>query len=116
MGLKRRVILPFPRAIFREKSVTDRPGDWGGIYDRVLAEVENAGDLIELTGLPKSLEYAAANLRIIDDAQALGRQSAAAVSVAIVWDGQPRGAKDTTKELADEAKRRGLPVIEVSTL
>jgi hypothetical protein len=47
-GLPRRIVLPFDRKTFRTTSVTDRPGDWGRLYDALLAEAAAAGDLIEL--------------------------------------------------------------------
>src|SRR5688500_11638506 len=36
LGIRRLVILPFERDRFRETSVTDRPGDWGQAYERLL--------------------------------------------------------------------------------
>lgn len=48
MGIRRRVLLPFARALFRETSVADRPGDWGERYDRVLNEVRTAARLSHL--------------------------------------------------------------------
>ena len=53
LGLRRRVILPFERRRFRETSVTDRPGEWGPLYDQVLDAVEAAGKLAGLTGKPR---------------------------------------------------------------
>src|SRR5690349_3650476 len=34
--MRRRVVLPFSRDVFRRTSVVDRPGDWGDRYDRAL--------------------------------------------------------------------------------
>src|ERR1700683_4963453 len=68
LGLRRRVILPFERRRFRETSVTDRPGDWGPLYDRVLDEVEAAGDLVILQKGADDEAYAAANHAILDEA------------------------------------------------
>src|SRR5512132_2440642 len=36
-GMRRRMVLPFGRDEFRTSSVIDRPGDWGPVYDRLLA-------------------------------------------------------------------------------
>src|SRR5262245_15369924 len=38
--MRRRIVLPFDRARFRATSVIDRPGDWGRLYDRILAELD----------------------------------------------------------------------------
>jgi hypothetical protein len=43
LGLRRRVILPLERERFRDTSVTDRPGEWGPLYDQVLDESESGG-------------------------------------------------------------------------
>ena len=48
LGARRRIVLPFPVDKFREKSVTDRPGDWGALYDRLVRDAAQAGDLIVL--------------------------------------------------------------------
>jgi len=45
LGVRRIIVLPFKREKFRETSVTDRPGEWGSLYDRILDEVQKAGDL-----------------------------------------------------------------------
>src|SRR5579864_5088458 len=49
LGLRRRIILPFPPDRFRQTSVVDRPGDWGLMFDRLVAAAESAGDLIVLS-------------------------------------------------------------------
>ena len=48
LGLRRRIVLPFTRARFRETSVVDRPGDWGERFDAILDAVEASGDLVVL--------------------------------------------------------------------
>src|SRR5689334_9119389 len=50
LGLRRRIVLPFPPERFRKTSVTDRPGDWGPVFDRLVAAAEAAGDLVILHG------------------------------------------------------------------
>jgi hypothetical protein len=49
-GMRRRVVLPFSRDKFRTTSVTDRPGNWGPVYDRVLADLDPTGDVVTLEG------------------------------------------------------------------
>jgi len=106
LGLRRRVVLPFAKARFRETSVVDRPGDWGEVYDRVIADVEARGDLIELP--PRAGDendgYRAANEAIIREAETIagpGERIAA-----IVWEGSSRSRSDATEDfrvLAEEA-------------
>src|SRR4051812_3874212 len=50
LGIRRRIVLPFPPERFRETSVTDRPGNWGPVFDRIVAVAAEAGDLVVLTG------------------------------------------------------------------
>ncbi len=87
LGLRRRVVLPFAVEKFRESSVVDRPGDWGPVYDQVIAEVKAANDLVILKGLPEDEAYAAANLGILDEAGKLGDT----VTAALIWNGNRAG-------------------------
>jgi hypothetical protein len=117
LGLRRRVILPFARERFLTSSVTDRPGDWGGLYNELLDAVAAAGDLVVLSGAAdESAAYAAVNRGILDDAEALARASALPLTAVLVWDGSSRGAGDLTEAFGAEARRRGVRVLEVRTV
>lgn len=119
LGLRRRVILPFAPDRFRETSVIDRPGDWGAAYDRVIAAVGGTNDLAVLESASEGDDaYARTNFAILNHAQALAAEAAARSNVfaVIVWDGASRGPDDLTAQFADEARRRGLKVLELSTL
>src|SRR5580692_2460109 len=74
LGLRRRVVLPFDREKFRTTSVTDRQGDWGPLYDKLLNEVENSGDLLVIHGDSEDNAYAEANHAIVDQALSLGQE------------------------------------------
>jgi hypothetical protein len=119
LGLRRRIVLPFPREEFRSGSVTDRPGDWGPLYDQIVNAVQARGDLVVLdaTGDPDAA-YELATTAILDQAQQLaqamgeGRQQVTAVAV---WDLVPRGAGDLTVAFADQARQHGMPVVDIST-
>lgn len=129
MGLRRRIILPFPREEFRAASVTDRPGEWGPLYDRICDEVEAAGDLVVLN-LPSDLEhadesYAVASDRLIEEAlQLAGEQGGQGnkqrlgngVMAVVVWDQVARGPDDLTVAFAKEAVAHKMPVVSISTL
>jgi hypothetical protein len=116
LRLKRRAVLPFPVARFRETSVVDRPGEWGSQFDGVVRELRQAGDLVILdAGRQPPDPYLAANSGILDEAQTLARETRDEVLAFLVWDGQSRGDDDVTAAFGDEARRRGLRVVEVST-
>ena len=115
--LRRCVVLPFNRELFRATSVTDRGGDWGERYDRIIAEVAAAGDLIEGTLDPNdSATWFAGNLDILKHAQTLADETRSYLAVLIVWEGYSRGADDVSGHLKAEAEARGLGVAEVLTL
>lgn len=124
LGLRRRVILPWAPEKFRAASVTDRPGDWGRLFDRIIADVRRTGDLILIAEEQgDDAAFLSTNRAILDEAQKLApqRQSRATMAqerhilAVIVWDGQPRGELDLTLDFANEARARSIPVAEVLT-
>ena len=116
LGLRRRVVLPFERSRFRDTSVTDRPGDWGPLYDQVLDAVAAAGDLVVFQNGSDDEAYAAANRAILDEAVALAKAADEPAAVVLMWDGVSRGDHDLTEDLGAEARKRGLAVTEVRTI
>jgi hypothetical protein len=115
LGLRRKVILPFDREYFRKTSVADRPGDWGGLYDQIVEQVQKAGELVIVPEALDERAYSAANRRILDEAISLGQQCHEPVTAMSIWDGVSRGDDDLTAAFAVEARNRGLPVVEVRT-
>lgn len=112
-GLRRRVVLPFLPALFRETSVADRAGDWGERYDLLMGDVE----LAQLNFEPgDETAYAAANHAIFDEAMALAADLDQGVTAVIVWNGISRGEGDLTAAFRSEAAQRGLPAVEVLTV
>jgi hypothetical protein len=116
LGLRRRVILPFERRRFRETSVTDRPGEWGPLYDQVLDAMEAEGDLVILQNGSEDEAYSAANRAILDEAVELAEAVHEPATAVLIWDGVPRGDHDLTEEFGAEARKRGLAVTEVRTI
>ena len=116
LGLRRRVVLPFERPRFRETSVTDRPGDWGPLFDEVLDAVEAAGDLVVLQEGSDDEAYALANRAILDESLALAKTAHQPVRAVLVWDGKSRGDHDLTEDFGVEARKRGMPVTDVPTI
>jgi hypothetical protein len=113
LGLRRRIVLPFPPERFRETSVTDRPGDWGPVFDRLVAEAEAAGDLVILESTDGgAAAYAAANQRIIHEAEAVARSTSDGTPLrpvaVIVWEGSARTGTDASGELLSLAREAGF--------
>lgn len=124
LGLRRRIILPCTPEKFRASSVTDRPGDWGRLFDRIIADVQLAGDLVLIAEEQENdAAFLSTNRAILDEAQKLAPRSTSAapmtqerqILAVIVWDGQPRGELDLTLDFANEARARSIPVAEVLT-
>lgn len=108
------IVLPFATPQFRAGSVVDRPGDWGPSFDAQIRRAEQAGRLL-VHDLPPGDDhtYLQANELILD--ASMQHASGGDVTAVIVWEGKPREGVDVTGALAQSARRRGLPVIEIST-
>jgi hypothetical protein len=115
LGIRRRVILPFSEERFRALSVMDRPGDWGPLFDRVMAETAACGDLVILECGEGDSAYAMANRAILAEGEALAADARATRVALIAWDGAPRAGGDLTDHFRAEAAGRGWIVEEVPT-
>jgi hypothetical protein len=116
LGLRSKVVLPYGREKFRTTSVTDRQGDWGPLYDKLLNEVERSGDLIVIHANSEYSAYAETNQAILSQALLLGRQLKDRVTAVLIWDGVSRGQGDFTEEFGIYARNKRIPVVEVMTL
>jgi hypothetical protein len=114
LGLRRQIVLPFSAKRFRETSVTDRPGEWGPLYDRLIAEAQAAGDLVVLPGTDgdDDAAYATANHSIISEAQRLAQAAPDGrpyrLVAVIVWEGSAREGADASGGLLTLAKEAGF--------
>jgi hypothetical protein len=116
LGWRRCVVLPFDRVRFRDTSVTDRPGDWGALYDRILGEVEAAGDLLVESAPAGEDAYGFANRCLLEECARMAAVSGQSQAAVVVWEGESYGPDDLTGVLAAAAQRRGMTVLQVSTL
>jgi len=120
LGLRRRIVLPFQPERFRETSVTDRPGDWGLVFDRLIATAGAANDLVVLDAADSSNDaaYAAANEAIIREAASLAQadETPRRRLAVVVWEGEARGANDATEAFRDLASKAGFEQQPVITL
>ena len=115
LGIRRRIVLPFGREKFRASSVVDRPGNWGELYDEVMSELAQTGD-IEIVNVADGEDPFRATCReILAEAAAIGKERRQDVGAVMVWDGNVRETQDYTSEFARDAKTRGMPVFEIRT-
>ena len=118
--VRRRIILPFDPERFRETSVTDRPGDWRPLYERVVAAAGPDGRSRGARGrrrggfhVPRGQRAdprpgAPPGRRRRGSQRRGARPVAPEVALAvIVWEGQSRGDDDATAQFATSARRRG---------
>jgi len=112
-----RIILPFEAGHFRSSSVTDRPGEWGNLYDGFLEKAEQRGDLVVLTKQNEDADaYAASNLAILEDALTLGKERKREVCAVLVWDAKRRAPDDVTALFGEQAREKGITLMEIETL
>ena len=125
LGIQRHIVLPFAPPRFRAASVIDRSGEWGSLFDRIVSEVQAAGNLVVLNEEKEDDEvYVLTNRAILDEAQSLMHRQfqtkneslANDILALIVWDGQSRGEGDLTLDFASEARARAIPVTEILTI
>jgi tetratricopeptide (TPR) repeat protein len=113
LGIRRRIVLPASKKVFRASSVVDRPGRWGEQFDAIVAEAEARGDLVIHDHGGGDEAYRAANLAIFDEAERL--HPGAQLEAWLVWNGRPRSAEDITLHFADQAWIRSKPLREFLT-
>jgi hypothetical protein len=112
MNVSRYIVLPSQAEKFRESSVTDRPGNWGDLYSEALRSSK-----VEVLNVPEGQEgYLETNLKLLDRAQALAKEERAILSALVIWNQESRGIDDVTAHFLDQAKRRKIPILEISTL
>ena len=106
LRIERHIILPFEREKFRKTSVTDRPDDWGKLFDEVCNEGERKGNLIVLEGFEDDEEkaYSAVTKEILKRAKKLQSKDEKVLAVA-VWEGEAKDESDETASFIEQAKK-----------
>jgi hypothetical protein len=120
IGIERHVILPYAPPIFRSTSVTDRPGNWGDLFDRIIQEVSSEGQLVVREFHPNDPSvYSTVNELIVDCAVSVSGNTKGSkrreILALLVWDGARRDSADSTADFRLRAIRAGLPVLELRT-
>lgn len=116
MNIERTIVLPFNTTLFRKTSVTDRQGNWGVLYDRLIKN--NMNHLIILRydpDDPRAYEKTTWELLNIAEKISLKNQKDDVLAL-IVWEGNAKDKDDVTWGLQTEAKRRSLETREINTL
>jgi hypothetical protein len=112
MSIQRLVLLASDPETFRKSSVTDRPGDWGDLYDQVLKTAK-----VEILKVAEGDEgYLQTNLMLLDRGEDLARARGVPAQALVIWNQESRGPDDVTEHFLKQAKQRRIPVLEISTL
>ena len=110
LGISRTVVLPYGVDRFRATSVSDRPGGWGPLYDRLVSDLGPSGLLLSLD-LPEGGEaYRVTTERMVHVAF---EQTSDVVALA-VWEGG--GGGETGRLLRLVAERGGRTVQVLTTV
>lgn len=106
LAIRATLVLPFAPCVFKDISVSDRPGNWGERFDRLVAAARGRGDIVEL-GLEAGDEnaFAAANDQIILIASTSGSYRRLAF---VVWEGRSHGRSDATADFLSKALSCGF--------
>ena len=87
-------------------SVTDRPGNWGELFDAIVARADHSGDLVVLSeNGNRDDAFTLANRTIIAQSLTIAASSRHAV---VVWEGTERSGSDFTAEFAEFANAVGF--------
>jgi hypothetical protein len=116
LGIRRKVVLPFDPAKFRESSVVDRPGEWGDLYDQITRELVATDEVVIVQARDGNDPFRATCQEILDEAADIGKQRHQEVGAVMVWDGNVRETPDYTSEFGEDARARGMKIFEVSTV
>lgn len=118
MGIRRHMILPFEPALFRQRSVADRPGNWGILFDRICMDIKDKEKLEILHYAESGEVYEMTNIEIIKKAVSISQKfdHVRDVKVVLAWEGASKDEADATAHFKNEAEKRGIKIEEINTL
>lgn len=118
LGIERHIILPFSITDFRRISVTDRPGSWGPLYDRIISEVAEQG-LLQLLGCDTNDEdaFSKANKAIITQAKSFVSSEDEPLAIVVWEDKKPtHDSIDATREFLELAQEASFDEVTVKSV
>ena len=118
LKIARSMVIPFEPEQFKSKSVEDRPGNWGELFDSIYEQV-NKEEKVQMMNYHDADEdtYRKTNIDILNRAEVLAEKlhNEKNILVIIVWDGRPIYINDITAHFKKEAKLRGFKIEEINT-
>lgn len=121
LNIPRKMVLPFDAETFRSSSVTDRPGNWGELFDAVNNELRKKSNVVSLNYTEDDENvYEKTNFDILNTAdivfENLNETSDGKKVAIIIWEGAPKDSGDTTDHFRKEAINRGYMIEEINYL
>lgn len=117
LDVDRHIILPFGARRFRQRSVVDRPGDWGSLFDLIYREAVAQKQVTTLRGHGGGHgAYEVVTDAILERALAIARERDSRVTAVIVWDLSAWRPEDLTARFLVRAAARHVPVREIPTI
>lgn len=115
-NIPRRILLPFDPMTFRTSSVVDRPGNWGEMFDYVLANtpVEDVVNM-ELQNKDPDESYSLVTREIVRQASEIAITSGLKPITLLVWDGHPRASGDATQDMLEVSEAASFEVHHIHT-
>ncbi len=119
LGIRRSMVLPFDQALFKSTSVTDRPGDWGNLFDKICKEVAGE-EKIQVLGYAENDDaaYLKTNVDILKKAEVLADKYGVSndIMAVIVWEGRAKDKDDATEHFKNAAQKKNFKVEEINTI
>ncbi|MER9935140.1 hypothetical protein [Mesorhizobium sp. M0088] len=115
-NIPRRILLPFEPQKFRSSSVTDRPGNWGEIFDYVLEQTPSEDVVnLELTNKDPNKNYSLVTREIVKQTSIIAKAADLSPTTLLVWDSLPRHTGDATQDMLEVSKSAGFEVHHIQT-
>lgn len=116
LGIEQHIILPFNHEKFIETSVTDRPGNWGKLFDEIYNKVADENNVLILNEFEdEESAYSAVTEEIINRAKELNQKKDQIIAI-VVWEGNARSEDDETRAFYEKAKAEKFEVTEIPTI
>ncbi|WP_152127079.1 hypothetical protein [Rudanella paleaurantiibacter] len=121
LDIKRELLLPYSVEIFRRESVTDRPGNWGELFDQIVQELTLNKSITILNFDERDPQtYFKTNEKLVEKAIIISKKQSInylhnTIGL-IVWEGRSYGTNDTTNNFKKVAINQGLIIEEILTI
>ena len=119
MSIRYKIILPFPREIFRATSVSDCAGKWNDLFDELIQY--NNGHITVLDYQQNDQRaYEKTNEQIIQEVLSAKNSKSTGsgdeIAALVVWDGRAKSENDVTFHFMNEASKKKIRIYQILTL